>query len=113
MLALQQNPPSQAPFPTAPQFAVQAPMVQVGVPLLQARQAAPMLPQAEFEVPATHTLLWQQPPLQLLWFMSPQMASHTFVVLLHAVPMGQSAATAHPHLPATHWWPAAALVQLR
>jgi hypothetical protein len=87
---------------------VAAPQPQVSVPgsqtwpaplVLQLAQTAP-LPQAPAAVPAAH---WpatgsQQPPLHAVWFAAPHALAQVCVVVLHAVPLGQSEAALHPHM---------------
>ena len=65
LLVEQQVPPPQFPLVGCrPQVEVQAPPLQVGVPLAQARHATPVDPQLPLLVPATQMPPPQQPPLQ-------------------------------------------------
>ena len=75
--------------------------VQVGVPPLQAVQAAPLAPQAVFAVPGWQAVPSQQPVPQLALVASQTHAPlvHVGVVPLqtaHALPTGPQAATVVP-----------------
>jgi hypothetical protein len=63
---------------------------------------SPVSPQAAFAVPATQRLVvpsQQPPPLQLVVVDGvPQVVVHTWVVVLHARPAGQSASVAQPQV---------------
>jgi hypothetical protein len=89
-------------------------------PLALGRHSAPMAlptheahapdePHAPAVVPAAHRPPEQQPPLQ--GCDAEQLVVQLCVLTLQAWPLGQSAGPLQPHAPATHAWPAAALVQ--
>ena len=95
----QQVLPPQVPLVLAPQVAVHVVPLQVGVPLPQAVHARPFAPQAPLLVPATQVVPPQQPPLQAVCWLSPQVVSQVFVIVLQALPEGQSVAVVQPHKP--------------
>lgn len=106
---LQQKPPPQVPLPAPPQFAVQAPAVQVGLSFAHAAQR-PLAPHAVFAVPAAQVpFVWpvatlQQPPLHA-WF-ELQVVVHLCAVVSQAKPVEQSAEELQPQaMPLMHWLP--------
>jgi hypothetical protein len=87
--------------------------VQVVVPG-QLVQAPPPVPHAEVVLPATQVpLVEQQPPLQLVWLVLPHPVPQTFVDVLQAVFVGQSATALQPHAPLTQVDPLGLPLQLR
>jgi hypothetical protein len=85
------------------------------VPLLLPTQLVHMAPpvlHASGAKPARQLLLLpsQQPPLHAVW-PAPHAASHACVVVLHEVPLGQSAAALQPQLPIEQLLPSLARVQ--
>jgi len=116
LVASQQKPvPQLAPAAPTPQVDVHAPAVeQVGVPPPQGAQAPPLFPHLALSVPATQlgvaAALSQQPPLHAVW-LAPHLVSQPWVVVLHELPLGQSAARLQPHALPTHALPAGAVVQ--
>jgi len=86
------------PSPAWPQAALQVPPApQVGVPPAQTLHAAPPMPHAPADPPATHCDPLQQPPLQAVSLAPPQVALQVCVAVLHAVSLGQSVAVLQPH----------------
>jgi hypothetical protein len=106
----QQVPPPQVPSPAAPQAEEQTrEELQVGVPLPQTVHAPGPAPQLLLAVPgwqvdAARVAGEQQPPLQTVSVLPPQLTPHVLVDVLQASSVGQSVATAQPHtvLPLTH-----------
>jgi hypothetical protein len=80
--------------------------------MVQSTHALPVVPQNPAAVPTTQLVPLQQPVEHAVWLASPQVASHTCVVVLHDFKLPQSAATLQPHTPATHAVPLALPVQL-
>ena len=64
----------------------------------QTSQSSP-LPQALSTLPGWQVPSLQQPPWQMEWFASPHALSHWPVVVLQAMPIGQSPAPLHVHSP--------------
>jgi hypothetical protein len=72
---------------------------------------APELPHALTMLPATQLVPLQQPPLQV-WPLA-QLVEHRCVVVLHALPLGQSPGSVQPHAPPMQLCPFALEVQSR
>jgi hypothetical protein len=106
--ALHDWPPGQSPATLQPQApAIQRWPTELDV---QSTQAAPFEPQALGVLAVMHMLLEQQPPLQTVWLASPQVVSQLCVVVLQALPLGQSVAALQPQLlPLTQAEPAIVL----
>jgi hypothetical protein len=96
--------PSQQPVQVpGPQTLTQVPLALHSVPVGQATQTAPAVPQAVFAVPGSHLLSLQQPLGQLA-------GVHTQLLSApHSVPVGQATQTAPAvpqavfAVPALHW----------
>src|SRR5437773_1257884 len=70
----------------------------------QTSQSSP-LPQALSTLPGVQVPSLQQPPWQMEWFASPHALSHWPVVVLQAMPIGQSPAPLHGHSPGVQHTP--------
>ena len=70
----------------------------------QTSQSSP-LPQALSTLPGWQVPSLQQPPWQMEWFASPHALSHWPVVVLQAMPIGQSPAPLHGHSPGVQHTP--------
>ncbi len=97
-------PPPHVPSPPLPQADVQVLPEHVGVPFEHTLQVPPPVPHAPLALPAAHCPPEQQPPLQAVSPALPHAAPHVCVVVLHALPAGQSVAALHPQTwsPGTH-----------
>src|SRR5438034_8730095 len=93
----QARPAGQSPSEVHPQW----PLTQTLPDWFAASQTAqsPPLPQALSTVPGWQVPSLQQPPWQIEWFASPHALSHWPVVVLQAMPIGQSPAPLHVHSP--------------
>ena len=93
----QARPAGQSPCEVHPQW----PLTQTLPDGFAASQTAqsPPLPQALSTVPGWQVPSPQQPPWQIEWFASPHALSHWPVVVLQAMPIGQSPAPLHVHSP--------------
>src|SRR5438128_3776912 len=99
----QARPAGQSPSEVHPHW----PLTQTLPDWFAASQTAqsPPLPQALSTVPGWQVPSLQQPPWQMEWFASPHALSHWPVVVLQAMPIGQSPAPLHGHSPGVQHTP--------